>query len=597
MKSGSLISKTHWVILHQGPVELLRRTWCYIRKHRLKELWIYQNRESTYKFWLKKESRKVEKDLKAAPQVIANLCYRPLISIVMSVSNIQSGYLEKSITSVLNQEYPFWELCIAYSVSSGPRVLDTLDKYRGKDSRLKIISSDESGIIKANNMALKLAKGEYVGFLDCDDVLAPHAILEVVKLLNGQQDIDMVYSDEDRLTDNGARKAPFFKPDWSPDLLLSMNYIGNFMVVRRLLVQRLCGFREGVDGSEVHDFVLRLSEETKKIAHISQILYHKRLLHGLETCVPENYDKAFDSGLKVIEEALKRRGVEGDVLQIGSERYHVKYRVQGEPLVSIIIPTKDKVHLLKRCINSIREKSYYCKYEIFIIDNDSVETETKAYFEDLKRIKDCRVLHYNDHFNYSKINNWASRQAKGDYLLFLNNDTEVITADWLEELLSHCQRPEIGAVGAKLLFPDGNIQHAGVVVGLFGVAGHAFYGRPCGELGYMGFASVTRNYSAVTAACLMMRRDVFNEAGGFDESLDIAYNDVDLCLKVVNKGYFIVWTPQAVLYHHECATRGLDLQKNNIRYFCDKWNDFLKNGDPFYNSNLSLNYHDFRINL
>lgn len=599
MKSGSIFSKVCWIIFHQGPMEFLKRALCYLGKHSLRELWVYRGRTKAYSLWLKKESERIKEKVNSAPQEIAGFSYRPLISIVMPVWNTQAAYLEKTIESVLNQAYQLWELCIANDASSEPHLLKVLNKYQEKDTRLKIISlSDRGSIVKASNAALGLATGEFVGFLDPEDVLAPHALLEFVKLLNEEPDINIVYSDEDRLIEEDTRVEPFFKPDWSPHLLLSMNYIGYFIVVRRQLVEELDILMKDINESWNYDFLLLLSERTTRIAHLPEILYHRRITTpGLVSDLTESKAKNSNNDVGVLKAAIKRRGIKGNVVQTGTGCYRVKYHIHGEPLVSIIIPTRDNVDLLRRCMNSIRDKSTYHNYEIIVVDNGSIKMETKSYFQEIMQLENCRVACFSQKFNYSKINNFASRQAAGDYLLFLNNDTEVITSDWIEEMLSYCQRPEIGAIGVKLLFPDNSIQHGGIVVGMKGVAGHVLYGHLDGTSGYKDLDKVIRNCSAVTAACLMMRKNVFEEVDGFDEELDVAYNDVDLCLKVIEKGYFIVWTPHAVLYHYESASRGQYQPDSNIQYFRRKWKKFFDLGDPFYNPNLALNYSDFRINV
>jgi GT2 family glycosyltransferase len=437
-----------------------------------------------------------------------------------------------------------------------------------------------------------------VGLLDHDDELTPWALSEVAKLLNRNPNLDFIYSDEDKLEPGGRRSEPFFKPDFSPDLLMSMNYITHFSVFRRELLDKIGGFRKGVEGSQDYDLILRASEDTKNIAHIPKILYHWRKIRGSSSSSTTAKVYAYRAAVKALEEALPRRKQPGKVEMLAPGRYRVRYVVKEKPLVSIIIPTKDKVNLLRRCVESIREKSTYTNYEIIVVDNNSVEKATGAYLEQIKNYPNTQVLTDNEPFNFSRINNFAASHACGDFLLLLNNDTEVITRDWLEEMLSHAQQQEVGAVGVKLLFPKKNLlQHAGVIVGLGGVAGHAFYGLPAENPGYMGLATVTRNYAAVTAACMMLRHSVFDEVGGLDEELDVAYNDVDLCLKIVEKGYYIVWTPHAVLYHHEWATRGQYQPERNIRYFCAKWHSFLEKGDPFYNPNLALDRADFMVKV
>lgn len=598
MDSGSPFHKAGWIALHQGPLELFKRTWRFLKKHKLRGAWIYLSRANTYKFWLKKESDSVREKLNSASGDIASFNSKPVFSIIMPVWNTKMDYLEKTIASVIGQAYPYWELCIADDASIEPHISKVLGKYVEIDIRIKFLRlAEHGGIVKAANAALGLATGEFTAFLDHDDILAPHALLEIAKLINTRTDIDLIYSDEDRLIGN-ERVEPFFKPDWSPDLLLSMNYIGHLLVVRRNLIENTGGFREGTDGSQDYDLILRLTELSHRIAHIPQVLYHWRMTPGSVSNVAGTMNEAVEAGRKAIEAALVRRGIEGQVTAIDNGRYRVKYRIKGSPLISIIIPMRDKVDLLRKCLKSILEKSTYKNYEIIIVDNKSIEEETKDFLRELSaRDGRCRVISFDEAFNYSRINNFAVQHAAGDYLLFLNNDTEVITEDWLEEMLSDAQRQEVGAVGAKLLFSDNRIQHGGVVLGIGGIASHAFYYDLAGESGYMDFAAVRRNCSAVTAACLMMRKSVFDEIGGFDENLDVVFNDVDLCLKVIYKGYYIVWNPYVVLYHYESLSRGYNLPEHNIQYFCNKWRSMIEQGDRFYNPNLTLNYCDFRIKL
>lgn len=596
-KFGSLFTKIIWIIYHQGPVELIKRAWRYLRKHRLVGIWVYHSRSHNYNLWLRTEAKKIERLLVTASEDIARFPYKPTISIIMPVRNTDLSYLRRSISSVYTQVYPYWELCIANDGSDKRDVGEILESFRLEDKRIKVVNLPQHmGIVGATNTALSMATGEFIGFLDHDDELAPHALLQVVRWLNKHPELDVIYSDEDRIIGD-KRCEPFFKPDWSPDLLLSMNYIGHFLVIRRKLIEKLGGLRPEAEGSQDYDLVLRATEKTNRIAHIPEILYHWRITPGSVTNRPESKARAFEAAQKALASALERRGIQGQVVQISEGRYRIKYRVQGTPRISIIIPTKDKVHLLQRCVAIIHERSSYKNYELIIVDNHSKNPVTIDYLTFVQQKGICKVISFNEPFNYAKMNNFAVQQAEGEYLLFLNNDTEVISPDWLEELLSYAQQKHIGAVGAKLLFPNNTIQHAGVIIGLGGVAGHAFYSLPASEPGYMGLATVTRNCAAVTGACMMLRRTVFEEVGGFDEELDIAYNDVDLCLRIIQRGYYIVWTPHAVLYHHESASRGHYQPEHNIRYFCEKWRDFLDRGDPFYNPNLALDRTDFMVRV
>ncbi len=548
-----------------------------------------------YKSWIKNYEPKAG-EVGAVRKEAASLSYRPLFSIVMPVYNVDEVWLRAAIESVRKQIYDQWELCIADDASTRPHIKKILQEYTNRDKRIRAVFLEENlGISGASNAAIDLATGEFVGLLDNDDELAPFALFEVVKLLNQIPDLDFIYSDEDKLEVNGERTDPFFKPDFSPDLLMSMNYICHFSIFRRELLRKIGGFRQGFEGSQDYDLILRATEHARNIAHIPKILYHWRKIPGSASASVNAKDYAYQAGCKALKEALVRREKCGTVEIREPGRYRVSYEIKGRPLVSIIIPTKDKVAILRRCIESIRKKSSYDNYELIVVDNNSIEEETIHYFDLIKNYPECRVLPFNDSFNYSRINNFAVGQARGDLLLFLNNDTEVITPDWLEEMISHAQRQEIGAVGVKLLFPNNTYQHGGVIIRLGGVAGHAFYGNQSSDPGYMGLASVTRNYSAVTAACLMMRRSAFEEVGGLDEELDVAYNDVDLCLKIVNHKYYVVWTPHAVLYHHESASRGKFQPERNIRYFCDKWQNYMEQGDPYYSPHLALDRCDFMV--
>ncbi len=552
--------------------------------------------EERYQLWIKKNEPKA-KDSRRLRKEAAFLSYKPLISIIMPVYNIDEVYLRAAIESVRKQFYSNWELCIADDGSTKPNVRKVLEEYRRRDKRIKIIYLEKNqGISGASNAALSLAVGEFVALLDSDDELSDWALLEVAACLNQNPKLDFIYTDEDKLEADGRRIEPFFKPDFSPDLLMSMNYITHLSVFRREVLNQVGGFRKGFEGSQDYDLAIRVSEFTKNIAHIPKILYHWRKIPSSLSLNCDAKPYAYPAAIKSLQEAITRRGHSGKITMLSHGLYCLQYDVVGNPLVSIIIPTKDKTDFLRRCIDSIQQKSAYPNYEIIIVDNESSQ-ETRDYLKQIADNKKCKVIYFNQPFNYSSINNFAVSHATGDFLLFLNDDTEVIAPGWLEEMLGHAQRAEIGAVGAKLLYPDNKIQHAGVVVGLHGLASHAFCGLPVSEPGYKGLATVVRNYSAVTGACLMMRRSIFEEINGFDEKLDVVFNDVDLCLRIIQHGYNIVWTPHAVLYHYESATRGQYQPQNNVRYFCEKWREFLKRGDPFYNQNLAIDRNDFMVKI
>jgi GT2 family glycosyltransferase len=587
------IVKAGVILTDEGFIKMIRRAIRYLKKGGLRRG--FEDNNKRYQLWMERYEPKA-RELHTAQKEVAAFRYQPLISIVMPVYNVEELWLRAAIESVSKQVYGRWELCIVDDASTKPHIKTVLQEYMNRDGRVRAVFLEENlGISGASNAALDLATGEFVGLLDNDDELAPFALFEVVKLLNQVPDLDFVYSDEDKLEVNGARTEPFFKPDFSPDLLTSMNYICHFSVFRRDLLRQIGGFRKGFEGSQDYDLVLRATEHARNIAHIPKVLYHWRKIPGSASASVNAKDYAFQAGCRALEEALVRRGQNGKVEMIMPGRYRIRYEIEDRPLVSIIIPTKDKVEFLRRCLDSIRGKSSYTNYEIIVVDNNSIEAETMHYLDLIRKRPECRVLSFNEPFNYARLNNFAAGQAKGEFLLFLNNDTEVITSGWMEEMISHAQRREIGAVGIKLLFPNNIVQHGGVIVGLGGVAGHAFYGSPAGDHGYIDFAMITRNCAAVTAACLMMRREVFEEVGGFDEEIDVAYNDVDLCLKIISNSYYIVWTPHATLYHYESASRGQFQPERNIRYFCDKWQKFLEGGDPFYNPQLALDRNDFMV--
>lgn len=526
------------------------------------------------------------------------LRYRPKFSVVMPTFNPRPEHLRAAVGSVRAQCYPEWELCIADDGSTDLAVKYLLEDYAAHDPRIKVkFLGEHCGIVGASNAALGLATGDFVAFLDHDDELAPWALYEVARALNAEPDLDVIYSDEDKLDEQGRRTEPFFKPEFSPETLLSMNYIGHLLVIRRRLVEAVGGFRAGFDGSQDHDLALRVTERTSRVRRIPKVLYHWRKAEGSAARDPAAKPFAAEAGVRAVEDALRRRGFSGTVEPVLTGLYRIRRNLRDIPLVSIIVPTRDQADILKRCVGSIFNKSTYWNWELLVIDNQSREPETLEFFAAISRLPNVRILKYNAPFNFAKINNLGAAEARGDVLLFLNNDVEVVTPSWLEELLGFALQPEIGAVGAKLLLPDGRIQHGGVVLGLSGGADHAFYGLPADHPGYFGLAMVARNCSAVTAACLMTRREVFEKVGGFDPVLHVAFNDVDLCLRILAAGYRVVWTPFAVLYHYESTTRRKAHPVENTRYFLQKWGDQIRRGDPYYNPNLALDSFDFRIRI
>ncbi len=526
---------------------------------------------------------------------IKHFTYRPTISIILPVYNPEPAHLRKAIDSVLNQYYPNWELCICDDASTDPHVLKTLKEYSASDARVKVaLSETNGGIGRASNRSLGLATGEFVGLLDHDDELTPDAIFEAVNVLQ-EADADLIYSDEDRLDSMGRRSQPSLKPAWSPDLLLSCMYLNHFCIYRRSIVEDIGVFREGFDGSQDYDLALRFTEATNRIAHIPKILYHWRDVPGSASAALRTRPAVREAGRRALSDALRRRRVDGEVQ---SERaygfYRVKRKIATPSRVSIIIPTRDELARLRRCIASIEAKTDYRNYEIIIVDNGSRSAGTLEY---LKR-SPHRIIRCDSPFNFSLLNNLAAQEASGDYLLLLNNDTEVISAEWLRAMLEHAQRPEVGAVGAKLLYPDGRIQHAGILLGVGGAASHAhrhidgFSGA-----GYLNYPNLIRNYNAVTGACLMVRRNLFLEKGGFDETLfPVSYNDLDLCLRLRQQGYLIIYTPYALLYHQESATRGLNQYPEEEARLRARWHRQMS-GDSYYNPSLSLEGRAFSVDF
>jgi len=596
------------IIINEG----WRSFWLKFKRALSKKVLFFKVKEP-YKIWILKNEPKKEK-LEEYKKESFSFKYRPKISIIIPVWNTDKKWLRKCMESVLNQVYDNWELCIADGGSTKPYVKGILKRYAKKDSRIKVkFLKENKGIAGNSNEALSLATGEFIGFLDHDDELAPFALYEVVKLLNEKPHLDFIYSDEDKIDEKGKRKDPFFKPDWSPDMFLSQNYLCHLSIIRKELVGKVGGFREGYDGSQDYDLFLRVTEliDEKKIAHIPKILYHWRSVLGSAAKMVSAKPYAFMAAKKALKDALSRREIEAEILDgLLLSSYRVRYKIVEDPKVSIIIPTKDKVSTLKTCIDSILKKTNYKNYEIFIIDNQSKEEKTLKYYHRIKNNSKIKIVKYNKPFNFSEINNFAVSKVDTEYILFLNNDTEVISEEWLEAMLEHAQRKQVGAVGAKLLYPDNTIQHAGVILGITGtpgqkgVAGHSHKYVSDTEYGYFLRPHLTQDLSAVTAACMMMRKQVFKEVGGFNVNLAVAFNDVDLCLKIREKGYLIVYTPYAKLYHHESLSRGYEDTPEKqarflkeIEYVRKKWGHVIDKGDPYYNPNLTLEKEDFSIKI
>lgn len=536
----------------------------------------------------------------------AHFDYEPTFSIIIPLYKTNKKFLAELLDSLIAQTYSKFEVCLSDGSGDKTILKDILEEYSKKDSRIKYNQLDKQAQISENtNNALKLATGDYIVLCDHDDLVPEFALYECVKAINSGDNVDVIYSDEDKIDMEGKRYfEPHFKPDFNIDLLRSVNYICHLFVVKKTIVDKVGGFRSEFDGAQDYDFIFRCTEVAENIYHIPKVLYHWRAHIDSTAENPESKLYAFDAGRRAIAEHLKRMNIKGyvtDGMFYGIYRTH--YDIIGEPLISIIIPNKDHTDDLYKCINSIITKSSYKNYEFIIVENNSTEKETFEFYKNIEKEYDnIRVLYWEDEFNYSAINNFGVKEAKGDYILLLNNDTEIINEDCLADMLSICQREEVGIVGARLYYEDDTIQHAGVVIGFGGIAGHTFIGQPRFEPGYFARAMCTQDYSAVTAACLMTKKSVFEEVGGLTEEFKVAFNDIDFCMKVRETGKLVVYDAFAELYHYESKSRGAEDTpekvarfNGEIERFRDRWHDILEKGDPYYNENLTLDKSDFSI--
>ncbi|WP_420264284.1 glycosyltransferase family 2 protein [Candidatus Magnetominusculus dajiuhuensis] len=534
--------------------------------------------------------------------IIEEFLYRPKISVVTPVYNVSPQWLDKCIQSVVDQYYENWELCIYDDASTHKETIECLYKWKDADSRIKIsLGTVNMHISGATNEALKMAEGEFIALLDNDDELTKDALYENVKLLNSNHELDLIYSDEDKLEKDGTLCDPFFKPDWSPELFCSMMYTCHLGVYRKSIMDKINGFRKGFEGSQDYDMVLRFTQQTtpERIAHIPKALYHWRKIYGSASESSQYKTYAFKSAVKALTDYMERNSIEGEVInENDTGLYRIKRKLRGTPLVSIIIPTKDKVEYLEKCVTSLIDKTDYPNVEIIVLDTGSIEPATREFYEEIRQREIIKKIDYpNPEFNYAEANNWAAARAQGQYLLFLNNDTEVIERTWLSAMMEYGQLPEVGAVGAKLLYPDNSIQHMGVVVGLRRAASHVgrlYPDRKPMSFPFLHAKDTVRNVTAVTGACLLMRKSLFDEMEGFDVKFRIAFNDIDLCLRVRKKGYKVIYTPYAKLYHHESVSVGKPYEDTDrcaglfeaeVNLFRERW-DIENYVDPYFNINL-----------
>ena len=529
----------------------------------------------------------------------------PKISIIVPMYNTPVNFFTELVDELIAQTYSNWELCLA---DGSKEKNEEIEKVCKKDERIKYkFLNDNKGISGNTNAALELATGDYISLLDHDDLLPRFALYEVVKCINENPDVEFIYSDEDKFSElGGKRYDPHFKPDFAIDTLRSNNYICHFSIFKKELMNKLGGFRSDYDGAQDYDIIIRMSENTSKIIHIPKILYHWRV-HPNSTAAATAGDAkpyAFESGIRVLQDHLKRVGLKGTVehgVTLGI--YKINYEVENNPKVSIIVPNMDHIDTLKTCIDSIVNLTTYNNYEIIIVENNSKEEKTFEYYKELEKNEKIKIVYFEEKvFNYSKIINFGVKNATGEFIMQLNNDTKLLTPNWLESLIGYAQRKDVGAVGVKLFYPDDTIQHAGVIVGMGGIGGHVLRNLYKDNRGYFARDSFTQNLSAVTAACIFSRKEIYDEVQYMDEKYAVAFNDIDFCLKIRQKGYLIIYDPYVQLTHYESKSRGYEDTpekqkrfKSEIDRFEEKWNEILENGDPYFNPNFRLDVNDYVV--
>lgn len=559
-----------------------------------------------YNEWIKRYDILTAAERETIRQYARDWQERPLISVVMPVFDPEPAWLEQAIESVQAQLYDHWELCIADDASRNPEIRRLLDRLASREPRIKLVTRESNGhIARALNSALALATGPWIAFLDHDDVLAETALFWVAHSINAHPDAGLIYSDEDKINEAGKHLDPHFKPEWNYDLLLSYNYVSHLSAIRHDLIETTGGFRPGYEGAQDHDLILRCTETLtpQQIIHIPRVLYHWRIHSASTASTHHSKPYAIANGERALRDHVARRGVEATVTHNGKGYYEVHYALPSPaPLVSLIIPTRNGLDLLRMCLGSIVRNTDYPAYEIIVVDNGSDEPATLEYLRELQSDPRVRVLRDDRPFNYSALNNAAVRHARGDFIALVNNDIEVTTPGWLTELVTTAMQPGVGVVGARLLYPDARIQHAGVIVGLGGIAGHSHKHFFRNHPGYYFRTEVKQSLSALTAACFVVRKSLYLELGGLDEDkLAIAYNDVDFCLRVRAAGYRNVYAPGAELIHHESASRGEeDTPDKKARFEREaqhmkaRWGESLLR-DPAYSPNLTLDYEDFSL--
>ncbi|WP_337186467.1 glycosyltransferase family 2 protein [Phenylobacterium sp.] len=596
-------------VVHQLALQLIKTRWGerFVRGAVGPEA----QTDREYRAWVETYDTLDDANRDAIRAHISRLARRPLISVVMTAYRSDPRLLREAVASVQGQLYPHWELCIAEDGSPGDDTWGTVDALASQDPRIKAVRREANGgIAAATNSAIALAAGEYVAFLDHDDLLAERALYEVAAELDVHPDADLVFSDEDKLDERGLRSQPHHKTDWNAELMLSVNAVNHLTVVRRSLLIDLGGLREGFDGAQDHDLVLRVAERTtpRRIRHIPWVLYHWRWQGRQGSYSRTRLAECAAAAQRAVQEHLARTGQAATAVVTPGRPWLRVRRVLPvpAPLASIIVPTRDRAELLAQCAEGVLKKTAYAPLELLIVDNGSEEPATLALFERLRADPRVRILPAPGPFNFAALMNRAVEAARGEIIVLLNNDISMTGDGWLAEMIAQAVRPNVGAVGARLLYPHDDIQHAGVVLGVGGgdgrVAGHLYAGAPAGHAGYQGHLALARNVSAVTAACLAMRKAVYREVGGMDAAgLAVAFNDVDLCLKVRAAGYDVVWTPHAELYHHESASRGSDLApetaerfRSEVAVMRDRWGPVL-DADPFYGPVFDKRHTNYRL--
>lgn len=566
-------------------------------------------RAGGYQAWVEKYDAMTPQDMLLLRSAASALRDGPLISLIMPVYDPPLSFLERAIQSIAQQAYGNWELCIADDCSTNAEVAPFLQRLASEDPRIKMCRRRENGgIAAASGSALELARGDYVALIDQDDEIPPHALLLVAREIAADPAVDLIYTDEDKIDERGRRFDPYFKPDWNPALILSQNYFSHLGVYRRSLIERVGGFRDAFNGSQDYDLLLRCAELTRpeRIRHIPHVLYHWRAIAGSAATTADAKPYAITAGKRAVQDALDRRRIRGTVSVTQGQYYRIDYRLPDElPLVSVLIPSQCRSTRVERCLLGLLERTPYPRLEVLLLVSEGSRRAAMnaPFWNRVRRDPRVKVLAYPDRpFNFSWINNWGARQALGSVLCFLNDDTEVIDPDWLEQLVVRLVLPEVGAVGPMLCYPNGTIQHAGTILGLSGIADHAHRFAVRGTTGYFGRAALEQDFSCITAACAVVSKEAFEGVGGFDEDFAVAFNDVDLCIRLMQAGWRIVWTPNVALYHHESGTLGPQDSPERERQFREeqhlmlrKWGDMLKS-DKHYNPNLSLAArHGFKL--